>query len=348
MTLSNRQIKNDILYLPAGDYVSVMEKYGLFSDAAANMEHDPRVWREFLTLCHDWTGIEMETEISLHMGKYAFCKSPVDPDRGGQNFAMVIFMVDPCLPVTWEEFAADSAALAQSLQQSGEKILTDSFMTLNGYGRPGAPNMAWIESPVAEFKPDMATYIESLSAERRKKYRRMERDFADTDVTFTLSQNILTESELTFARDHLTRKWGDEEGRWALLQTLWSVACARVRPDHAFFMRASSGGQLAFVQTLLSRQQSIYCQSIFKNEDMFFDGIAPFTDIKCIEALTGIPHRFFDPSCRTSLDDPPSIGVAKRVSVNYNLCKPVFIAGGDIPPDAAPMVTSGQPVGRPA
>jgi hypothetical protein len=176
----------------------------------------------------------------------------------------------------------------------------------------------------------------------------MARDFDETRVTFQLTQDPLTVSELSTARDHLIRKWGDEEGRWALMQTLWSCAVMHFRPAQAYVMRAQDQGVTVFTQTLIHRRDTIYCQSIFKNEDVFFDGIAPFTDFKCIEALCGRHIPYFDPSCRTSLDDPETIGIAKRVTVNHDRQKPLFISGGRITDEQRATMLSGLYFGKPA
>lgn len=311
-------------------------------------EHDPRVWRDFLSMCRHWCGFEPENKISLHLDTYGFTHDPVDPDRAGKNFALVTHMVDPCLPVTAAQFEQDAPALMESLSQSGEKVLTDTFFWTDGYGTPGIPGTAWIQSPVARIDMDFENYINGLAQERRKKFRRMARDFEETKVRFTLSQNPLTETELSFARDHLTRKWGKEEGLWALQQTLWSCAAARYRPAQVYVMRVAEGDTLAFVQTLIRRSDAIYCQSIFKNEDLFFDGIAPFTDFKCIEALCGGNIRYFDPSCRCSLDDPETIGIAKRVTVNQDRLKPVFISGGHLTAEQQDVIDNHGTFGRPA
>lgn len=330
------------------DYIAAQTKSGFFSDCAAAPEHDPRVWHDFLSMCRDWCGFEPEHKISLHLGTYAFTYDPVDPDRAGQNFALVTHMVDPCLPVTAAQFKDDAPALMESLSQSGEKILTDTFFWTDGYGAPGIPGTAWIQSPVAKIDTDFETYINGLAQERRKKYRRMARDFEETKVIFTLSQTPLTDAEITFARGHLTRKWGEEEGLWALQQTLWSCATARYRPEQTYVMRVTEGDTLAFVQTLIRRRDTVYCQSIFKNEDLFFDGIAPFTDFKCIESLCNGNILYFDPSCRCALDDPETIGIAKRVTVNQDRLKPVFISGGHLTDEQQSVIDNHGTFGRPA
>lgn len=331
------------------DYISAMEQAGIFSSDASFPEHDPRVWRQFLSLCREWSGFIPEDTISVHLGKYGFCHAPVDPDRGGQNFAGVTTLVDPFLPVSAQEFLADIPALHDSLASQSERILTDTYGYRDGYGTPGGgDDIAWLHSPVAKIDMDFETYLTSLAQERRKKFRRMARDFEETNVLFQLSQDPLTADELSVARDHLIRKWGDEEGRWALMQTLWSYAIMQYRPHQVYVMRAQDRDMHIFTQTLIHRRDTIYCQSIFKNEDMFFDGIAPFTDFKCIEALCGRHIVYFDPSCRTSLDDPETIGIAKRVTVNHDRQKPLFISGGQITDEQRDTMLSGLYFGKPA
>ena len=83
-----------------------------------------------------------------------------------------------------------------------------------------------------------------------------------------------------------------------------------------------------FLQTMIVKGRRVICQSIAKNEDRFFSGLAAMTDFECIKALCG-KYDVFDPSCRTGIDDPESIGIAKRATVNMNCVKPLLVIGAN-------------------
>lgn len=320
-----------------------MERTGLFSDKAANAEHDALVWRHFFKLCSERVPFQLEEAVSLHLGKYGFCPDP-DDDRQGLNFALVMPMIDPVIPVTQAEFLQDASALNESISSHFEhSVICDTFAFLDGFG--GAmPHIIQINSPVATFDKYYAAYHESLSSKRRKRYRQVAPNFDSADFRFSLTPELLSATELDFAATMLERKWG-EDWPYAFAQLLWPQACAHVRPGSALFMRVYDKDVLVFVQTLLVRGNGVYCQSIFKNEDLFYDGIAPYTDFKCIEALCGMGLQFLDPSCRSSLDDPASIGVAKRATVNANRLKPILAMGRNLPENVVAILGAGVPVG---
>lgn len=329
----------DHAILTRDEYVDHMERTGLFFASAENCEHDPRVWRHFFKACQDRVQFQVEDTVSVHLGKYGFCYEPLDEDRPGLNFALVTPMVDPFLPVTWDQFIKDLPTLQESVAGNiPHNVVTDTFGTLDGFGVSN-PHTIRLNSPVAAIKPGFAQYLESLNGKRRKKHRHLLQDFDSPDFRFELSNAPLTTAEIDFAESHLNRRWGDD-APYALIQTLWSQSCATIRPEKALFMRVYNKDLLIFVQTLLIRGGGVYCQSIFKNEDVFFDGIAPYTDFKCIEALCGSPHGFLDPSCRSSLDDPASIGIAKRATVNCNITKPLLVLGGSLPENVAEALSS--------
>lgn len=316
--------------LSAAEYIESMAAGGYFAPGKSHFEHDPRIWEAYFALCQEWTGFLPETGVELHLGKYGFTCEPHDPERRGLNFALCTHLVDPALPVDSRTLFEDLPALRDSiLASSTYTMITDTFSLTNGYPEATAPAMGRIISPVAQLAPKFEAYVEGLSQRRRKNYRRMARDFDDPRFRFDFSNNPLAELEIRFARDQLYSKWGTEDGPYALVQTLWTQACARFRPESCFFMRVYDRDKLVFVQTMLARHGGVYCQSIFKNEGEFYDGIAPYTDFKSIEALCGKDYKFLDPSCRTSLDDPASIGIAKRATVNADVVKPVLAIGND-------------------
>jgi hypothetical protein len=77
-----------------------------------------------------------------------------------------------------------------------------------------------------------------------------------------------------------------------------------------------------------------------------YDGIAAYTDFQCVKALCGSVFTVFDPSCRTGLNDPESIGVAKRATINKNQVKPIFAAGSHLPDDVGAMIAGREIQGK--
>lgn len=324
------------------EYIDRMTRAGLFSNGADNAEHDPRVWAHFFEASAALIPSQTEEEISLHLDKYAFC-AKLDEWREGVNWALVTPIVDPLLPVAAAEFEADLPALAESFERTGFCAVTDTFGFLDGFGH-SMPYTIRLHSPVAEPKENFAAYLESLNSKRRKRYRQVAENFVSPSIRFELTEDPLTDAEIDFAAANLLRRWEDDWA-YAIAQTLWSNACARVRPGSVLFMRVHDGETLLFVQTLLKRAGGVYCQSIFKNEDAFFDGIAPYTDFKCVEALCGSNQGFLDPSCRASLDDPPSIGIAKRATVNADKTKPILAIGNNLSENTRAALSAGVPLG---
>ena len=311
--------------MPMKDYIALMTEKGLFSAGARFAEHDPAVIDSFYGAmrAYDYDGYAVPVTVAANT--YGFFRDALDDDRTGINWAGSTWMVDYTLPVSRAQFLSDMNAIRDEL---GEAVLTDTFAFNDGYIPPGgALPIAALNSPVAVFGNDYNAYIETLSQERRKKYRRFAKDFETYALDFTLSAEPLSPAELSFAWDHLFAKWGDYSALFAFAQTLWAQSVAKARPGHALFMRVHDKGKPVFVQTVLNRHGGWYTQSIFKDNDAFYDGIAAYTDFKTIESLSAKGPSFLDPSCRTGLEDPESIGIAKRATVNTDIIKPVFVAG---------------------
>lgn len=321
--------------LPLRDYIELMSKGGYFSESTPYPELDPAAWRNFFAFRTEYPVLAEieETQTYLFLEKYGFFFDPQDDERKGMNWNLSTSIIDLALPVTTKEFLQNKSALLQSIAAEDQSplILTDTFMTLDGYPDESAvaeEGLVMLNSPVAEFYPTFAAYIESLNSVRRKKFRRLEKDYEAKPLRFELSQDPLSAAEMEFVKDNLEKRWG-RDYLYALCQTLWSVAVSTQNGRNVWFMRVYDQDRLVFLQSLIGKGDTIYCQSIVKDEESHYDGIAAYTDFECIRALNGKGFRFFDPSCRTGLEDPESIGIAKRATINKNRIKPVFIAGRD-------------------
>jgi hypothetical protein len=313
------------------DYLARMKDKNLFSDNAAFPEHNTTILADFFARLAPYNYDALSAPVTVALDKYALWFDPMDTQRVGKNWALSTSMVDFTLPVTRAEFFTDRDALSAEL--ADEKIMTDTFAFLDGYLLPSetALPLSALNSPVATFGTNFEDYVEGLSQERRKKYRRFVKDFDEYGVTFSLSDTSLNQTEIDFAYTNLASKWGPDGALFAYSQTLWAQSIAVVMPGTALFMRVTDNDKLVFVQTILRRHGGYYAQSIFKDQESFYDGIAPYTDFKTIEALCAKGPSFFDPSCRTGLEDPESIGIAKRATVNKDVIKPVFLAGHALP-----------------
>lgn len=305
------------------DYIAALTRAGVFDENAALPENDPRVILAYQNLvAAEFPGDDVPV-IKIFAGRYGFFRDCVDNERVGMNWAMSTPVIDISAGVTFQEFLKDLPSLRE---QADEAVITDVFSFTDGYGdlQQKIDGIIRMNSPVADITMDFPAYLESLTSERRKKYRRMVSDFEKTPLRFEMSARALDSKEMDFIRLHLEKKWGEDWG-YAFRQTLYALAVQQIRPQQNLVMRVYNGETLVFLQTMIVKGSAVYCQSITKNEDEFFSGLAAFTDFKCVEELCGkAPYSVFDPSCRTSLEDPESIGVAKRATVNKNCVKPLL------------------------
>jgi hypothetical protein len=332
--------------LPLAEYLDVLQ-----GDYA---ENDPAIWLTFFAYKSqfpDLAAIE-ETTVHLFLGQYGFYLDPFDAERDGLNWVLSTSIVDFPIHASFKNFQKDLPLLFTEIENAAlpKPILTDSFMFADGFADSAAlagSGIIALNSPVAEIKPTFTAYLESLTSERRKKFRRAEEELSEFNLRFDLSNQPLSDAEFTFIVDNLKKKWGDDY-LYALCQTLWSIAVAKHRPQQAYIMRVYDADRLVFLQTMLARGQNMVCQSIVKNEETHYNGIAAFTDFQCVKALCGSNFLHFDPSCRTGLNDPESIGIAKRATVNKNTVKPIFAAGKSLPENISTIIKEKIVQGKPA
>ena len=333
------------------DFTVQQTRAGLFTENAVTPECDPRVQDEYRRLVRAEYPKDGEAAIHLCAGKYGFYRDWIDDERAGMNWAFSTPLVDICIGVSAQEFLSDLPQIrAESLEDGSDVILCDTFSFNNGYGDfaagPLPANLKLLHSPVAAIDMSFETYLESLTTERRKKYRRMVSDFEPANLRFELSSDPLTSNELDFIRANLEKKWGSEAG-YAYRQILWSLAVQKFRPAQHLIMRVYDHDKPVFIQTMIVKGDRVFCQSIAKDEDHFFSGLAAFTDFKCIEQLCGKPpFKIFDPSCRTGIEDPESIGIAKRATVNQTQVKPLLAIGAKFTGDIEAALALPCPYGK--
>ena len=186
------------------DFITHHERRGIFSANAPSPECDPRVMRDFYAMLRSEYPQEPDSEITLLLGKYGFTRDAIDDERKGLNWAGSTPLVDIDIGIPFAEFLSDLPSL-----RCEDIVLTDTFSFADGYGQ-AAHNIVRLHSPVAKIDTSFEAYIESLTTERRKKYRRMAADFEPTKLRFEVSRNALNTQELDFVRANLEKKWGDE------------------------------------------------------------------------------------------------------------------------------------------
>lgn len=335
--------------LGATEYLDFMARAGLFSASAAVPEHNTAVWRAYRRLVAEWTpAAAREPTIHLLCDRFGLFLDPADDGREGLNWALVTPIVDPCLPLRRDEFERALPGLIEAIGAAGLTVLTDTFCLVDGYPERPARPLIGLHSPIAALADDFAAYGQSLTGHRRRKYQRLARAFGDPRFRVELSPRPLSERELGFAADNLRRRWGADDYAYAMIQTLWTEAVAAVMPAQALYTRLYERDRLIFVQTMVIRLGGLYAQSIFKSEDEFHDGVAAWIDFATIRSLCGGPHRFLDPSCRATFSDPPSIGVAKRATVNTDVVKPLLAVGVGLPAAVKEALADGRILGDPA
>ncbi|MFZ6179996.1 hypothetical protein [Nannocystis pusilla] len=321
------------------EYVGWMTRLGRFSESAAAPEHDPRVCARYLQLHARWLGGPLAAPVVAVAGGLGFYR---DPLAGGSawTWALVGALSHPVVPLAGSEIIAAAEAIAATLADDwgDSQVMTDTFEA-EGLGEPtsaGGEAFAWLASPRARFDGTFSDYVASLTADRRRAARELLARFDEAaGFRFELTPEPPSEAELAWIAEQLARQWG-EDAAYALAQHLWPVAVAEVRPGQALFMRVYAGETLAYFNGYLVRGEVITSQSTSRNLELQHDGLGVVIDLKAIARLVeAFPAvRRLDPTCRTGLDDPPSIGVAKRKVVNENAYKPVLLVGAT-PPECA-------------
>jgi hypothetical protein len=337
------------MLMSAQEYVDWMTRLGRFGESAAAPEHDPRVCARYLRLHARWLGGPLEAPVMAVPGGLGFYR---DPLAGGGAFAWALVgaLSHPVVPLAGPEIAAAAEAIAAAMADDcgDSRVMTDTFEA-EGLGEPTAPGgerFAWLSSPRARFDGTFSEYLASLTADRRRAARELLARFDESaGFRFVLSPEAPSEAELTWVAEQLTRQWGEDAG-YALAQHLWPLAVAEVRPGQALFMRVYAGDRLAYFNGYLVRGAVITSQSTSRDLELHHDGLGVVIDLlaiaRLIDAFPAV--RRLDPTCRTGLDDPPSIGVAKRKVVNENAYKPVLLIGTPTPECAAgcPHFAPGQ------
>lgn len=316
------------MIVSAEDYITAMEKENLFSPSHDIPECNSQTWCKYYQLLRSITGFERTEEIHVTKGGLGFAVGTLDTESTTKRWALLEPISHPFIPFTTERLFQTIEADADELQEilgSDEAIQTETFR-LPKVGNALPNNFIYLNSPVAMFRENFQNYIEGLESGRRKQARRLMRDFDDNPAfRFELSSDPLHSDEMDFLVKMTHKRWGEDGWQYACAQTLWVQAAITVNPAAARFMRVYEGEDLILIAGYIVRENTITSQSTCRNEDRLHSGLGTMVDFKTIQIMHGQSEiKMLDPTCRTGLDDPENIGVAKREVVNTDVLRPLL------------------------
>lgn len=318
------------------EFLAELERRGLVAAGARVPEHDAEVWRTYLGLYTSFVADPRDIAIVLTPAGLGFYCDPLD-DNEAYVWALTGAICCPTLPLSPGQLITAMAGALEAFDAVGiaaPAIVTEAFGMLGPPDPSLDDRFVWLRSPRACFTDGFEAYVRSLSKSRRQQLRGLLARYDEPHgFTFELSTRGPDAAELDFVEDHLRRRWGPEDAPFALVQSLWATAVARVMPEHARFMRVRHHGALVFLNGFVVRDDLIVSQCTCKHEGLDFDGLGTLVDFAVIRALceAGSGIRRLDPTCRLSLFDPPSIEVAKRKVVNEDARRPLLLAGHGLP-----------------
>lgn len=306
------------------EYVARMEALGLYAPSASAPELSSAVWREYLRLYDALIAPVSSLEILWPSDGFGFYRDPLG-DTEAYSFALLGPISHPVLPFRQAELMA---GLERALRLLDACVVSDTFdcLTLED---PGDPRLLWLSSPRARLLETFSEYGQSLTRRHRQRMNALfARYEGDPDLEWELSAKGPSPLELGWLERNLGERWG-ADAPYALAQNLWPIAVSEVHPAHALFMRVYHGGKLAFLNSYVLRRDTITSQATCRDVSRFFDGLGVLIDFQTIKHLCGNRDglRYLDPTCRATLSDPPSIGVAKRVVTNEDCPRPILLAG---------------------
>lgn len=314
------------------EYISHMERLGLFSAEACVPDQNTGVWKVYLDMYQSLIGGVQDIQIIATPGGLGFYKDPLD-GRDIYTWALLGPISHPILPFSPAELIERAGTILDGFARAGiaePAVITETFELSKAPDNGLENHFLWINSPRARIHDVFDEYVKSLASSRRKWMRELFQSFDGGDFRFELTTQRPDTRETDFMVKSLHKRWGDDMA-YALVQSLWPMAVSTVMPERARFMRVYHQGTLAFLNAFILRDEVIISQATCKNEELFFSGLGVMIDFKAVQLLGGSGLRHLDPTCRTSIEDPETIGVAKRKVVNENARKPVLLAGYRLP-----------------
>ena len=325
------------------EFFAELERRGLVSTGARVPEHHPEVWRTYLGLYASLVADPRDIPIVLTPEGLGFYRDPLDSEHDIYVWAPMGAICCPTLPLPAARLMAALRGVFEAFDAVGiaePTIVTESFEMVGPPDPSLDDRFIWLESPRACFADGFEAYTASLTKDRRQQMRRLfERYSEAAGFSFELSTRGPDAGELDFIVENLERRWGPADAPFALVQSLWATAVARVMPDRARFMRVRHRDVLAFINGFVVKDDLVISQCTCKNEALRFDGLGALVDFAVIRALcrAGSSIRRLDPTCRLSLFDPPSIEIAKRKVVNEDARRTLLLAGHGLPSLEVPV-----------
>jgi hypothetical protein len=320
-----------------------LERRGLVSAQARVPEHDTEVWRAYLGLYASFVADPRDIPIVLTPEGLGFYRDPLDGEHEAYVWAPMGAICCPTLPLPPARLLTAMLGVLEAFDAVGisePTIVTETFDMVGPPDPSLDDRFTWLSSPRACFRDGFDGYTASLTKDRRQQMRRLFERYSEAEgFSFELSTRGPDAGELDFIVEHLERRWGRQDAPFALVQSLWATAIARVTPERVRFMRVRQHDALAFINGFVVKDDLVISQCTCKNEALQFDGLGTLVDFAVIRALcqAGSSIRRLDPTCRLSLFDPPSIEVAKRKVVNENARRPLLLAGHGLPDLEVPV-----------
>ena len=325
------------------EYLGIMEKLGLFRPDHPVPDCNSAVWRAYFELYKSHIGTLDPYQIVCTPQGLGFYLDPLEEDAKAYVWALLGPISHPMIPFTPEHLVTRSRDIFETFLGAGlpiPSIQTETFDFLNTPDTAHDHNFVWVNSPRARIHDNFETYANSLTAPRRKQMRRLFRTFDETpDVICDFSNRPLDTTEIDYVVEQTHKRWGEDEWAYALIQSLWTIAVSSVMPDRVRFMRVTVKDCLAFINSYILRDTFMLSQSTCRNEDLFMSGLGVMIDFKTIQLMSGntMGIQHLDPTCRICMvDDYEHISVAKREIVNEDNCKPLFMAGINLPRTETP------------
>ncbi len=262
-------------------------------------------------------------------------RDPLD-GRATYGFPLVGAISHPVIPYTLGELleaAPDLLAALRAADGPGARFASDTFVPV-GDGAGLEPRAVWLRSPVADLRGGTEAWWGALGGKRRQRLSAGLRAAEAPGVELELSPRPPDGAELRWARDQLEDRWSGDHP-YAFAQVLWPAAVAATRPELCLFLRVRVDGAPAVLNGYLRRGPELISQTTCRDPARCPDGLGTALDAWLLRgpaASLGLTR--LDPTCRTGLDDPPSISVSKRAVVNADRLRPLLLLG-EPPPEHA-------------
>lgn len=314
------------------DYILKLEKENIFSCDHSLPDLNSHFWKTYYQELKSLTGFDLQDK-AIHYLSCGLGLAKSDFDKDSDELKMALYEPVSHPRLHFKNFED----LSQSLQDVKDEIseicnhqstpiITETF-DFADITQEKPHTLLWMSSPVAEVKDSFSHYIEGLDTDRRKQARRLMRQYDESGAyRFEFSDTALSNQEIDFVIDNSLKRWGEDGQYYALAQTLWAHISSKTIKGSAYFMRVYEGDDIRLIASYIKRGNTLTSQATCRNEDHLKSGLGTMVDFKTISLLhENKLATILDPTCRTSLNDPVNIGVAKREVVNKDMFRPILV-----------------------